>query len=41
VTEVIWARRIWTVQRNSDGWRSMEDRGSATANHFDHVHVTV
>lgn len=41
VSEVIWARRIWTVQRAGDGWRSMEDRGSATANHFDHVHVTV
>ncbi|MFY0408409.1 SH3 domain-containing protein, partial [Solicola sp. PLA-1-18] len=40
VTEVIWKQRIWTTQRASEGWRSMEDRGSATANHFDHVHVT-
>jgi hypothetical protein len=41
VSEVIWEQRIWTVQRSSEGWRGMEDRGSATANHYDHVHVTV
>ena len=41
VSEVIWQQRIWTVQRSSEGWRPMEDRGSVTANHFDHVHVTV
>jgi len=41
VSEVIWAQRIWTVQRASEGWRWMEDRGSVTANHYDHVHVTV
>ncbi|GAB3815274.1 SH3 domain-containing protein [Kribbella italica] len=41
VSEVIWEQRIWTVQRGSEGWRGMEDRGGATANHFDHVHVTV
>jgi hypothetical protein len=41
VSEVIWAQKIWTVQRSSEGWRLMEDRGSATANHYDHVHVTV
>ena len=40
VSEVIWAQRIWTVQRSSEGWRYMEDRGSTTANHYDHVHVT-
>jgi hypothetical protein len=41
VSEVIWQQRIWTVQRSSEGWRGMEDRGGVTANHFDHVHVTV
>lgn len=41
VTEVLWAQKIWTTQRASEGWRSMEDRGSSTANHYDHVHVTV
>ena len=41
VSEVIFAQRIWTVQRAGEGWRSMPDRGSASANHHDHVHVTV
>ena len=41
VSEVIYARRIWTVQRSSEGWRPMEDRGSSTANHYDHVHVSL
>lgn len=41
VSEVIYAQKIWTVQRGGEGWRSMSDRGSATANHYDHVHVSV
>lgn len=41
VTEVIYQRRIWTTQRSSEGWRWMADRGSVSANHYDHVHVTV
>ena len=41
VSEVIWAQRIWTVQRGGEGWRPMSDRGSSTANHYDHVHVSV
>ncbi len=41
VSEVIWKQRIWSVQRSSEGWRPMEDRGSSTANHYDHVHVSV
>jgi hypothetical protein len=41
VFDVIWRQRIWTSQRAGDGWRSMPDRGSATANHMDHVHVAV
>jgi hypothetical protein len=41
VSEVIYYQKIWTVQRSSEGWRPMEDRGSATANHYDHVHVSV
>ena len=38
---IIWSQRIWTLQRSNEGWRPMEDRGSATANHYDHVHVLV
>ncbi|MGH3331228.1 MAG: SH3 domain-containing protein [Nocardioidaceae bacterium] len=41
VSQIIWSQRIWTVERSSEGWRWMEDRGSTTANHYDHVHVTV
>ena len=41
VSYVIWAQKIWSTQRSSEGWRGMPDRGSATANHFDHVHVSV
>jgi hypothetical protein len=29
------------VERSSEGWRYMSDRGSTTANHYDHVHVSV
>jgi len=39
--DVIWRQRIWTPERASEGWRGMENRGSATANHYDHVHVSV
>jgi uncharacterized protein YraI len=41
VSEVIYSQHIWTVQRSSEGWRLMADRGSPTANHYDHVHVSV
>lgn len=40
VSEVIWSQHIWTVQRAGEGWRWMSNRGSATANHYDHVHVS-
>jgi hypothetical protein len=36
---IIWRQRIWYP--GGGGWQGMEDRGSATANHFDHVHVSV
>jgi hypothetical protein len=39
--DVIWAQHIWTPARASEGWRLMPDRGSPTANHYDHVHVSV
>ncbi|MGO3024561.1 MAG: ligand-binding protein SH3 [Brevibacterium sp.] len=37
VKYVIWEQRIWMPGR---GWKGMGDRGGATANHFDHVHVS-
>jgi hypothetical protein len=41
ISQLIWQQHIWTVQRSSEGWRAMPDRGSTTANHYDHVHVSV
>lgn len=37
---VIWNQRIWNIDRDAEGWRPMADRGSPTANHQDHVHVS-
>ncbi|MFT4295001.1 MAG: hypothetical protein QM582_06270 [Micropruina sp.] len=36
---VIFRQQIWTVQ--TPRWRKMANRGGATANHFDHVHISV
>lgn len=36
---LIWRQRIWRPA-TSGSWRGMSDRGGATANHMDHVHVT-
>ncbi len=40
VSYIMYSQKIWSVERGSEGWRSVSDRGSATANHYDHVHVT-
>lgn len=37
--DILWYQRIWTPVRASEGWRTFADRGSATANHMDHVHL--
>ena len=37
--DIIWRGQIWTSVRSGEGWRSYGDHGSATANHYDHVHV--
>lgn len=39
VDNVIWRQRIWFVGDDFSDWNAMADRGSATANHMDHVHV--
>jgi hypothetical protein len=39
--DVIWWDRIWTPVRASEGWRGYGNHGSPTANHMDHVHVSV
>ena len=40
VSYVIFSQRIWSVERGGEGWRGMSNRGSTTANHYDHVHVS-
>lgn len=39
VKYIIWKQRIWLPEFGY--WRPMADRGSVTANHYDHVHVSV
>ena len=36
ITYVIWRQRY----NDGSGWDAMEDRGSITQNHYDHVHVS-
>jgi prefoldin subunit 5 len=37
---IIWQQRFYDM-RTGAGWRMMSDRGSITANHYDHVHLSV
>ena len=37
---IIWQQRFYDM-RTGAGWRMMSDRGGVTANHYDHVHVSV
>ena len=46
VEYLIWQRRIWSVARNSEGWRpydggGMHDPNSVTGGHMDHLHFTI
>ncbi len=41
VKYVIWEQKLYAPYTNNWQGRPMPDRGSATANHFDHVHVSV
>jgi hypothetical protein len=38
---ILWQQQIWSTARAGEGWRPMENRGSDTANHRDHVHINV
>ncbi len=40
INYLIYEQKIWQPAAGG-GWEWMEDRGSATANHYDHVHVSV
>lgn len=37
---IIWDQKIWNIKRDREGWRPMANRGNASANHLDHVHIT-
>ena len=41
INYVIWDQHIWNITRDSEGWRFMADRGSDSANHKNHIHITV
>lgn len=45
VSYIIWEQQFYSTQNNIYGaantWGTMPDRGSATANHYDHVHVSL
>ncbi|MDF2712620.1 MAG: hypothetical protein K0R62_8272 [Nonomuraea muscovyensis] len=39
VMYIIYRQRIWHARTGA--WRTMSDRGGATANHYDHPHISV
>ncbi|MGI3785330.1 MAG: SH3 domain-containing protein [Janthinobacterium lividum] len=41
INYIIYDQHIWNEQRDREGWRPMAGRGSDSANHKNHVHVTV
>ncbi|HYI54395.1 MAG TPA: SH3 domain-containing protein [Microlunatus sp.] len=41
VEYVIWNQHIWNIKRDKEGWRYMANRGGDSANHKNHVHITV
>lgn len=41
VSYVIFEQRVWNIKRANEGWRWMADRGNRTANHYDHVHISI
>lgn len=41
VMYIIWNQRIWSIYYPELGWRKMANRGSYTANHKDHVHISL
>ncbi len=38
ITYLIWRQQSYTISRGT--WKKMADRGSDTANHMDHVHIS-
>lgn len=40
VSYVIWDRKIWSVKRNSEGWRFYSSSDNPSAAHTNHIHIT-
>lgn len=40
ITYLIYEQLMWMAGSGADAWEFMADRGSPTANHYDHVHVS-
>ena len=38
---ILWRQRSWQAGDGINKWSGMADRGSASANHVDHIHITV
>lgn len=38
---MLWRQKMWKAGDPVGAWTSVSDRGSPTANHMDHVHITV
>lgn len=38
---MLWRQQTWSTGDKVGKWSSMADRGSPTANHVDHIHITV
>lgn len=41
ISYLIYEQQYWPAGSPAGAWEYMEDRGGATANHYDHVHVSV
>ncbi len=41
VMYIIWNQQIWSLYYPELGWRKMANRGSVTANHKNHVHISL
>lgn len=39
IDQIFYAQHVWTKERPT--WRTVSDQGNATANHYDHVHISV
>lgn len=41
VEYLIWQNQIWSLARDTEGWRPYEHGTDVTTRHDDHLHVTV